>query len=89
MAKLRARKGEANPMYGKEKSPEFIAHMTRDRWGANNPAYGVKKSEDTLASPPPGGAMHRSAALIYLSRRRCFAGAKSYMRSLFFFLIVT
>jgi hypothetical protein len=50
-------------MYGKQKSPEFIACMTRDRWGANNPSSpggslsprnvwgedGVQKSEETLA----------------------------------------
>jgi hypothetical protein len=48
-ANKKKKAGEANPMYGKDKSPEFIAHMSRDRWGANNPAYGVKKSEDTLA----------------------------------------
>jgi hypothetical protein len=46
---LQSRKGEANPMFNREKSPEFIAHMYRDKYGANNPMYGVQKSEETLA----------------------------------------
>lgn len=37
-------------MFNKEKSPEFIAHMNKDRSGvANNPMYGKAKSEETLA----------------------------------------
>jgi group I intron endonuclease len=43
------KKGSLNPMYGKEKSPEFIAQMKRDKSGVNNPMYGVEKSPETLA----------------------------------------
>jgi hypothetical protein len=31
------RSGKGNPMYGREKSPEFIAMQKRDKTGANNP----------------------------------------------------
>lgn len=44
-----SRSGEKNPMYGKEKSDEFIFHQKKDKFGPNNPQYGVKKSEETLA----------------------------------------
>ena len=36
-------------MFNKEKSPEFIAHMNKDRSGVNNPMYGKPKSEETLS----------------------------------------
>jgi hypothetical protein len=29
--------GELNPMFGKEKSPEFIEQMYKDKSGSNNP----------------------------------------------------
>jgi hypothetical protein len=44
-----AKLGEKNPMYGKTKSPEFLAMQTRDKSGAHNPMYGKPKSEETLA----------------------------------------
>lgn len=40
--------GELNPMFNKEKSKEFIAHMYKDRKGSNNPMFGKIKSEKTL-----------------------------------------
>nr|YP_009240557.1 LAGLIDADG endonuclease [Pyronema omphalodes]AMO66529.1 LAGLIDADG endonuclease [Pyronema omphalodes] len=43
-----AKLGEKNPMYGKTKSPEFLAMQTRDKSGAHNPMYGKPKSEETL-----------------------------------------
>jgi len=36
-------------MYGKTKSPEFIAMQTRDKSGPNNPLFGIKKSSITRA----------------------------------------
>lgn len=41
--------GALNPMFKKEKSKEFLAHMNKDRSGSNNPMFGIKKSEETLA----------------------------------------
>lgn len=35
-------------MYNKEKSPEFIGHMTKDRSGVNNPQFGKAKSKETI-----------------------------------------
>lgn len=49
------KKGSLNPMHGKEKSPEFISQMKRDKSGVNNPMVaptavgGVDKSPETLA----------------------------------------
>jgi group I intron endonuclease len=40
--------GSLNPMFGKEKSDQFVKHMFKDRSGVNNPQYGTKKSADTL-----------------------------------------
>jgi group I intron endonuclease len=45
------KKGSLNPMYGKEKSLEFIAQMKRDKSGVNNPMVakrGIDKSPETL-----------------------------------------
>jgi hypothetical protein len=36
------KRGENNPMYGKPKSPEFLAMQTRDITGPNNPQYGKR-----------------------------------------------
>jgi group I intron endonuclease len=47
MSELKA--GSNNPMFGKEKSAEFIFHQKKDKSGANNPQFGVVKSEKTLA----------------------------------------
>lgn len=41
--------GSLNPMYGKEKSKEFIEHMNKDKKGNNNPMFGKIKSETTLS----------------------------------------
>lgn len=35
-------------MFNKAKSPEFIAHMYKDRRGVNNPMFGKAKYEETL-----------------------------------------
>lgn len=35
-------------MFNKAKSPEFIAHMYKDRRGVNNPMFAKAKSEETL-----------------------------------------
>jgi len=35
-----SRKGKLNPMFGKEKSPEFLNQQTRDKSGPNNPMFG-------------------------------------------------
>jgi group I intron endonuclease len=43
------KKGSNNPMFGKEKSKEFIENMLKDRKGINNPMFGKIKSEETLA----------------------------------------
>lgn len=43
------RLGYLNPMYGREKSKEFIEMQTRDRSGVNNPLYGKIKSASTIA----------------------------------------
>jgi group I intron endonuclease len=40
--------GELNPMFGKEKSPEFIEQMYRDKSGSNNPMWRKTHSEETL-----------------------------------------
>lgn len=36
-------------MYGKIKSPEFIAMMKQDKSGSNNPQFGTKKTAWTIA----------------------------------------
>jgi len=43
------RSGSLNPMYGREKSKEFLEIQTKDRSGSNNPLYGKIKSASTLA----------------------------------------
>ena len=35
-------------MYGRPKSPEFLAQQTMDKTGANNPMFGKPKSPETL-----------------------------------------
>jgi hypothetical protein len=40
--------GELNPMFGKEKSSEFIEQMYRDKSGSNNPMWSKIHSEETL-----------------------------------------
>ncbi|CAM0142955.1 unnamed protein product, partial [Umbelopsis sp. WA50703] len=40
--------GELNPMYGRDKSPEFVEQMHKDKHGSNNPMWGKTHSEDTL-----------------------------------------
>nr|YP_009059696.1 GIY-YIG endonuclease [Parasitella parasitica]AIO05746.1 GIY-YIG endonuclease [Parasitella parasitica] len=39
---------ELNPMYGRDKSPEFIEQMHKDKHGSNNPMWGKTHSKDTL-----------------------------------------
>lgn len=43
------RSGCLNPMYGREKSKEFLEMQTRDKSGSNNPLYGKVKSAATIA----------------------------------------
>jgi group I intron endonuclease len=43
------RSGVLNPMFGKDKSPEFIKMQLRDKSGVNNPQYGVIKTPETVA----------------------------------------
>lgn len=43
------RSGKLNPMYDREKSPEFIAMQVKDKSGINNPQYGVIKKASTIA----------------------------------------
>jgi len=43
------RSGSLNPMYGREKSKEFLLMQTRDKRGSNNPLYGKEKSASTIA----------------------------------------
>lgn len=43
------RLGPLNPMYGREKSKEFLEMQTKDRSGSNNPLYGKVKSTLTIA----------------------------------------
>jgi group I intron endonuclease len=43
------KKGSNNPMFGKEKSKEFIENMLKDKKGINNPMFGKIKSKETLA----------------------------------------
>jgi group I intron endonuclease len=40
--------GELNPMFGKEKSPQFIEQMYKDKSGVNNPMFGKTHSAETL-----------------------------------------
>ncbi|KAN0036248.1 hypothetical protein ACTA71_009076 [Dictyostelium dimigraforme] len=42
------RRGILNPMYNREKSPEFIYQQTRDKSGSNNPRYGVTMTAETI-----------------------------------------
>jgi group I intron endonuclease len=42
------RSGSLNPMYGREKSKEFLDMQTKDRSGSNNPLYGKVKSASTI-----------------------------------------
>lgn len=46
---INKRSGVLNPMYSREKSPEFISMQTRDKRGPNNPQYGVIKTPETIA----------------------------------------
>jgi group I intron endonuclease len=43
------RSGVLNPMFGKDKSPEFIKMQIRDKSGVNNPQYRVIKTPETIA----------------------------------------
>ena len=43
------RSGHLNPMFGREKSKEFLEMQNRNRSGSNNPLYGKKKSFVTIA----------------------------------------
>jgi len=43
------RLGSLNPMFGREKSKEFLEMQTKDRSGINNPLYGKIKSASTIA----------------------------------------
>nr|YP_010710804.1 hypothetical protein P2Z26_mgp12 [Gonatophragmium mori]WCZ71168.1 hypothetical protein [Gonatophragmium mori] len=43
------KQGVNNPMFGKEKSKEFLHNMHKNKKGVNNPMYGKKKSEETLS----------------------------------------
>lgn len=43
------RSGSLNPMFGREKSKEFLEMQTRDKRGSNNPQYGKVKSPSTIA----------------------------------------
>ena len=36
-------------MFGKDKSPEFVEQMYRDKTGSNNPMFGKKHTPQTLA----------------------------------------
>ena len=49
MNRSRRRRGNLNPMFGREFSPEFIAMQKRDKTGENNPQFGTKKTLETLA----------------------------------------
>lgn len=42
------RSGSLNPMYGREKSKQFLEMQTKDRSGSNNPLYGKVKSALTI-----------------------------------------
>ncbi|KXN65645.1 hypothetical protein CONCODRAFT_12689, partial [Conidiobolus coronatus NRRL 28638] len=44
-----SRLGSLNPMYGREKSKEFLEMQTKDKRGVNNPLYGKIKSASTIA----------------------------------------
>jgi group I intron endonuclease len=44
-----SRKGHLNPMYGLEKSKEFLEMQLKDKKGFNNPLFGKIKSPSTLA----------------------------------------
>jgi group I intron endonuclease len=43
------RSGVLNPMFAKNKSPEFIKMQIRDKSGINNPQYRVVKTPETIA----------------------------------------
>jgi len=43
------RTGSLNPMFGRPKSPEFLAMQKRDKSGSNNPQFGVVKTAETVA----------------------------------------
>ena len=43
------RSGKLNPMFGREKSPEFLEMQTKNKSGANNPMFGKIKSIETRA----------------------------------------
>jgi hypothetical protein len=43
------RRGHLNPMYGLEKSKEFLSMQFIDKKGSNNPNFGKIKSSSTLA----------------------------------------
>lgn len=42
------RSGSLNPMFGRDKSPEYLEMQTRDKSGSNNPMYGKKRPVSTL-----------------------------------------
>ena len=70
--------GALNPMFNKEKSKEFIAHMNKDRMGSNNPMFGKTKSEETLAKL-------RKKVYIYDSSRqyiKCYYSVGSAVKDL-------
>ena len=60
----KARTGALHPLYGRPKSPEFIAIQTIDKRGKNNPQWGVVKTAETRA---------KLTKLVYVYD--CFSGA--------------
>lgn len=74
----KAKLGDLNPMFNKEKSKEFITHMTKDKSGSNNPMFGKTKSEETLAKL-------RKKVYVYNSSRefiKCYDSVGSAVKDL-------
>jgi group I intron endonuclease len=64
-----SRKGENNPMFGKDKSSEFIAQMYKDKSGSNNPKAKSTIIIDTLTDSTYTFGTVKEAALFLQSSK--------------------
>lgn len=81
LTKIRLAKiGELNPMYQREKSPEFIEQMYKDKHGSNNPMWGKTHSEDTLNKMRKGVYVYDALTMELIKEYKSTLFAKKDLR---------
>lgn len=68
--------GELNPMYGKDKSPEFVEQIYKDKHGSNNPMWGKTHSEDTLNKMRKGVYVYNTSTMELIKKYESTMSAK-------------